>query len=158
MWTFFSEQSISLVSKAFNLIPEAFFRKMVEVFIFIFISGLWMLSITNVFTVTIASKRKISVLELILHSIGRLFRPVWNVLKLSESNRNSRSPIRILLLRFPQSSGVPKWYLSHSWLQCILNCYFDWKEFWTESSFASLLLLPGCLLILLPSFCPFHQL
>ena len=38
--TFFCRRSISLVSKAFNLISEAFFRKMIEVSIFIFISGL----------------------------------------------------------------------------------------------------------------------
>ena len=101
-------QSISLVSKAFNLIPEAFFRKTVEVSVFIFIFGLGMLSITNLFTVTISSKRKLSVLQLIPDSIGRLFRPVLNALKLSESNRNSRNPIRILLFVFSQSSCSPK--------------------------------------------------
>ena len=148
-WEFFSEQSFSLVSQAFNLIPEAFFRKIVEVSDFIFIFGLWVLSTTNFLTVTIALKWKISVLELISDSIGRLFRPVLNALKLSESNRNSRNPIRILLFVFSQSSCSPKWSRSHSRLQ-------DWEEFWNESSFTSLLLFPGCLLIL-PSFCPCHQ-
>ena len=54
-YSFSAGQSISLVSQYFNLIPKAYFRKMVEVFEIIFTFGFWMLSLPILYRYVIAS-------------------------------------------------------------------------------------------------------